>query len=156
MNPRTLRHIGFGIAIVILQVIFFRHLNVFYMQPDLVLLFILWFMTKSSRTGAIVMAAFLGFSQDALLDIWGLNMFAKTLLAFIAYPSVSKNMDVRMQLPRVLTLVFITAMVHNLIFLLLSSFVEPYSAELLFWRQWIGNSIYTTLVAGIIQLFRNS
>lgn len=156
MNPQALKKIGLGIAVVILQLIFFRHLSVYYIQPDVVLLFILWYMTKSSRTGAIMMAAFLGFSQDALLDVWGLNMFAKTLITFIAYASVSKNMDVRMQLPRVLSLVLLTALAHNLIFLLLSSFVEPYSAELLFWRQWIGNSIYTTLVAGIVQLFRNS
>lgn len=154
MNPQVLKQIGFGIGVVILQVIFFRHLRVFNIQPDFVLLFILWMMTKGNRTTAILMAALLGFTQDAFLDIWGLNMFSKTLLAFIAYPSISTNIDVRIQLPRVLSIVFIASLIHNLIFLLLSSLVESYTAELLFWRQWIGNSIYTTLVAAIVQLLR--
>jgi|AntRauTorckE6833_2_1112554.scaffolds.fasta_scaffold17714_2 rod shape-determining protein MreD len=156
MNPQALKRVGFGFAVVILQVIFFRHLKIYNMQPDFVLLFVLWFMTKGNRTAAILMAAFLGFAQDALLDIWGLNMFSKTLLAFIAYPSISKNIDVRMQLQRVLAIVLMASLFHNLILLILSSLVENYTAELLFWRQWIGNSIYTTLVAGIVQLFRTN
>ncbi|MBN2731066.1 MAG: rod shape-determining protein MreD [Balneolaceae bacterium] len=154
MNPQAFKRVAFGIGIVILQVIFFRHLKVFNMQPDFVLLFLLWYMTKGNRTRVILMAAFLGLAQDALLDIWGLNMFAKTLLAFIGYNVISKNMDARLQLPRILVVVFIASLLHNLIFLILSIFAEHYTAELLFWSQWIGNSIYTTLVAGIVQLFR--
>lgn len=154
MNPQVLKRIGIGFGIVILQVVFFRHLKVFNMQPDFVLLFLLWYMSKGNRTGVILMAALLGFTQDALLDIWGLNMFSKTLLAFIGYNAISKNMDARVQLPRILAIVFIASLAHNLIFLILSMFAQHYTAELLFWSQWIGNSMYTTLVAGIVQLFR--
>lgn len=154
MNPQSLKKIAAGIAVVILQVIFFRHLQVFTMQPDVVLLFLLWFMMKSDRTGVILMAALLGFLQDALLDVWGLNMFTKVLISFIGYSVITKNVDERGQLPRILAIVCLAALFHNLIFLILSSLTKTYTAELLFWRQWIGNSIYTTIVAGIIQLFR--
>ena len=154
MNPQSLKKIAAGIIVVILQVIFFRHLKILNIQPDIILLFLLWFMMRSNRTGVILMAALLGFMQDALLDIWGLNMFAKTFLVFISYNTITTKVDMRAQLPRILAIVFLAALFHNLIFLILSSLAKTYTAELLFWRQWIGNSIYTTIVAGIAQLFR--
>ncbi len=156
MNPQTLKRIGIGIAVVVLQVIFFRHLKIFGMQPDVILIFLLWYMSKSTRTAAILMAAFLGFAQDALLDLWGLNMFSKILIAFLSHEWISSRLDVRMQLPSVVTIVLIAALGHNLIFVTLSFIVENYTAEFIFWRQWIGNALYTTIIAGIIQLFRNN
>lgn len=156
MNAQSVKRIGAAIAVVILQVVFFRHLKIFGMQPDIILIFLLWYITKSSRTAAILMAASVGFAQDALLDLWGLNMFAKILTVFLGHSWISNNMDMRQQLPRIIAVVFIAALGHNLIFVTLSSVVENYTAELLFWRQWIGNAVYTTIVAGIIQLFRGS
>jgi rod shape-determining protein MreD len=154
MNVQAAKRIGLAIGAVLLQVFFFHHLSIFGVQPDIVLIFLLWYMTKSTRTAAILMDAFVGFSQDALLDLWGLNMFAKILLAFIVQPWISDNMSTRQELPRVLSVVFIVALCHNLIFLLLSLVVKNYSAELLFWRHWIGNAAYTAVLAAIIQLFR--
>lgn len=156
MSPQSLKRIAAGIGVVILQVIFFRHLKILTIQPDVILLFLLWLMTRSKRTGVILMAALLGFTQDALLDTWGLNMFSKVFLVFIGYNTISKNVDIRAQLPRILAIVFMAALFHNLIFLILSSLTERYTAEFLFWRQWIGNSLYTTIVAGIVQLFRTT
>lgn len=155
MNAQSFKRIGLAILVVILQVIFFRHLKVFSTQPDLILIFLLWYMTKSTRTAAILMAACMGFSQDALLDLWGLNMFAKTLLAFIAHPWISGNMDTRQQLPRIISVVFIAALIHNFFIVSLSFLVDNFTAELLFWRHWIGSAFYTTILAGILQLFRN-
>ncbi len=156
MSAQSVKKIGFAIAVVILQVVFFRHLKIFSMQPDIILVFLLWFMTKSSRTASILLAASMGFAQDALLDLWGLNMFSKTVLAFAAHSWIANNMDLRQQLPRIISVVFIAALGHNLVFVALNLAVENYTAELLFWRQWIGNAAYTTIVAGIIQLFRGS
>ena len=156
MNPQTFKRLGAGLVIAILQVVFFRHLKIFGVQPDLILIFLLWYMTKSSRTATILMAALLGFFQDAMLDLWGLHMFTKTLLGFLAHPWISKNMDMRLQLPRVVTVVFIAALAHNLILVLLSFLVQNYTAELLFWRHWIGGALYTSVLAAIIQLFRSS
>lgn len=154
MNFRWLRQMGLGIGIVIIQVVFFQHLDLFSMHADFVLLFLIWFIARKNRTGAILMAALLGFTQDALLGTWGLNMFTKVLLTFGGYHWISKKLDTQNTLPQVLAIVFITALAHNLIFLLLSNTVQIYTAESLFWRLWIGNSIYTTFIAGIIQLFR--
>jgi rod shape-determining protein MreD len=154
MNIQTLKHTALGIGAVILQLIFFRHLKILGTQPDFVLLFIIWFITKSNRTAAILMAAMLGLAQDAFLDIWGLHMFSKTLFTFLGYQTVSTSIDLRIQLPRVIAVVFIASLIHNLIFIIASSFVANYTAELLFWKILIGSSIYTSVLAGIIQLFR--
>jgi rod shape-determining protein MreD len=97
MTVQTAKRIGLAVGAVLLQVFFFQHLSIFSVQPDIVLIFLLWYMTKSTRTAAILMAAFVGFSQDALLDLWGLNMFAKTLLVFIIQPWISDNMSNRQE-----------------------------------------------------------
>ncbi len=154
MNAQKLKEAGIGLAVVILQVVFFRHLQIYSMQPQMVLVFLLWYMTRRNRTAAILMAGVLGFAQDALLDQWGLNMFSKVLTVFILFRWIPDEPEGRVKLPQVVTLVFAAALMHNLVFIALSSAVQSYTAELLFWRHWLGNSIYTTVAAGIIQLFR--
>lgn len=154
MSRDWLRDFGLGLGFVILQIILFRHLKVYEMQADLVLVFLVWYMMRRDRTSAIIMAATLGFIQDATLDLWGLNMFSKTFIAFVGYSFLPKNSDTRLVLGQVFAIIGIVALVHNLIFLGLSSVVQNYSAEFLFWRQLLGNSIYTALVGSFIQLFR--
>lgn len=154
MNPERLKRFGLGLGFVILQIVIFRHLKIFGMHPDLVLIFLLWFVSKETRTMAIIMAALLGFCQDALLDLWGLNMFAKTLVIFMGYNIISHSVKRHISLPQTIAVVFIAALVHNLIFLAISGLVKDYATGLMFWQQLIGNSAYTAILAGLIQLFR--
>lgn len=154
MNTERLKDVGIGLGFVGLQVVMFRHLKIWDMQPDLVLIYVLWLITRRERTECLFMAAGLGFVQDALLDLWGLNMFSKVLLTFVAYHYIPKSRDVRLLLWQIFLTVLIAALVHNIIFLGLSVSVESYSAELLFWRLWIGNAAYTAVIATFIRLFR--
>jgi|SRR5699024_244338 len=154
MKVEKLKEIGIGLLVVGLQVIFFRHLSIYSIQPDMVLVFLLWFMIRRNRTAAILMAALLGFTQDVILDQWGLNMFSKTITVFILYRWIPEEYNGRLQLSRVIAFVFIAALVHNTFFAALSSAVQIYSNGFLYWKIWLGNSFYTTLAAGIIQLFR--
>lgn len=154
MTGERLKDFGLGLGFVALQVVLFRHLRVYEMQADLVLIFLIWFMMRRDRTSAIIMAAVLGFIQDAVLDLWGLNMFSKTFIAFAGYNFLPDYSEIHRVLGQIFITVLITALVHNLVFLGLSSVVEIYSAEFLFWRLLAGNSIYTALVATFIQLFR--
>lgn len=156
MNSDRLKDFGIGLGFVALQIVMFRHLKVFEMQPDLVLIYVLWIIANRDRTSAILVAAGLGLVQDAMLDMWGLNMFAKTLMTFIGYNFVPKSSDTKLLLGQIFLIVLIASLVHNLIFLLLNLVVKSYSAELLFWRQWIGNSIYTAVLASFIRLFRTN
>lgn len=154
MNAQKLKEIGIALITLILQVIFFRHLQVFGMRPQVILIVILWYMARRTRTAAILLAAGLGLAQDALLDQWGLNMFSKTLTVFILYNWVPERSETQFQFPRIILTVFAATLLHNIFVLGLSSMSQLYSTEYFFWKIWIGNSIYTTVVAGIIQLFR--
>lgn len=154
MNPERIKHIGLGIVFLLMQIVLFRHLKIFQMQPDLVLIFLVWYMARQDRTSALLMAAGLGFLQDALLDLWGLNMFSKTLLIFMSYNFIPRGTKKRLLVGQVFLTILITGLLHNLIFLGLNGLIQNYTAEFFFWRHLIGNSIYTAVVASFIQLFR--
>lgn len=154
MNPDRLKHIGLGLLFLLVQIVLFRHLKIFQVQPDLVLIFLVWYMARKDRTSAILMAAGLGFMQDALLDLWGLNMFSKTLLTFIGYNFIPKNSQKQLLLGQVFLTVLIACLAHNLIFLGLNTVIKNYTAEIFFWRHLLGNSLYTSVIAGVIYLFR--
>lgn len=154
MNKESLIDIGLGIGMVVLQVVFFRHLMLYGMYPDAVLVFLVWYMTRRGRTAVVLMAFFTGFLLDALLDTWGLNLISKILVAFLAQPLIAENMKERSETLRIISAVFIAAVVHNLIFLLLSFAVENYAAELMFWRHWFGNAAFTAVIAGVYLLFK--
>lgn len=154
MNPARFKNIGLGILFLLAQVTLFRHLKIYQIQPDLVLIFVIWFMARNDRTAALLTAAGLGFMQDALLDLWGLNMFSKTLLVFITYNFIPRNTKKQLLIGQVFLTVLIVGLLHNFIFLGLNTLIENYTAELFFWRQLFGNSLYTAVVAAIIYLFR--
>lgn len=154
MNTDKLREYAIGLGVIFIQLALFRHLKIYNMQPDLILIYLLWVATKKDRTSVIILAAVLGFFQDALLDLWGLNMFSKTFLIFAVYNFIPKTSNVRLLAGQAFFFVFIAALIHNLIFLGLNMAVENYSAEFLFWSQWLGNSLYTAVVAFFIYLFR--
>lgn len=156
MTTERVKDFAIGLGFVALQIVMFRHLKIWEMQPDLVLIYILWLITQRDRTTCLIMTAGLALVQDALLDMWGLNMFSKILLTFITYNFIPKSSDVRLLIGQIFLTVLIASMVHNIIFLGLNIIVESYSAELLFWRQWIGNAIYTAIVASFIHLFRTN
>lgn len=154
MNPHRLKNIGLGILFLLVQILLFRHLKIFQVEPDLVLIFLIWYMARKDRTSAIIMAAGLGFMQDALLDLWGLNMFSKTLLIFVGYNFIPKNANKQLLIGQVFLTVLIASFLHNLIFMGLNAVIEIYTAEIFFWRQLFGNSLYTASIAGILYLFR--
>lgn len=155
MNTERIKNIGIGVGFLLIQVVLFRHLKIFQLQPDLVLIFLLWYMARKDRTSALLMAAGLGFLQDALLDFWGLNMFAKTLLIFISYNFIPKGSK-KLLIGQVFLAILVASLLHNLIFLGLNALLHNYSAEIFFWRNLFGNSLYTAVIASFIQLFRTN
>lgn len=154
MTKEQLKYIGIGIIFLLLQIVLFRHLSIYQMQPDLIIIFLVWFMSKQNRTAALLMASLLGFFQDFLLDLWGLHMFTKTLLVYVSYRFIPQSHKTPLVIGPVFLTVFLAALLHNIIFLGLNLFIQNYSAEILFWRHLIGNSLYSAVVACCIHLFR--
>jgi hypothetical protein len=81
-------------------------------------------------------------------------MFSKTLIVFSVFNIIPKTKEIRLLLGQVFLSILLVSLAHNLVYLGLNSFVEQYSAELMFWRQLAGNSIYTAIVGSFIYLFR--
>ncbi|SMO77398.1 rod shape-determining protein MreD [Fodinibius sediminis] len=154
MTKEQLKYLSIGLLFLLLQVVLFRHLTIFRMQPDLVLIFLVWFMSKKNRATALLMGALLGFLQDFFLDLWGLHMFTKTLLVYLSHRFIPKDHTKLLLIGPVFTTVFSAALLHNIIFLGLNLFIQNYTAEIIFWRQLVGNSLYSAIVACCIHLFR--
>jgi len=155
MKLESLKEIAIGLGFVAVQIVLFRHLKFYGTQPDIVLVYVLWIMARRDRTTAILFAFGLGFVQDALLDTWGLNMFAKTAIAFFAFSFIPKLSEIRLLVWQVFLTILGVSLVHNLLYLALSSITGAYATDLFFWRLWLGNSLYTAVVGSFIYLFNN-
>lgn len=156
MRGELLRDLFWGLVFLILQLILFRHLSIFNIQVDAVLIYCLFQINKRDRTSAILICALFGLLQDSLLDLWGLNLFAKTLTAYILTFIVNATDEVRMPTIQVLGAVFLSCLLHNSIFLSVAYFSESHAVSVVFWEMLIGNSLYTAIVASLIHLFKRS
>ena len=153
MRGELLRDLLWGLLFLFLQLAVFRHLSIFGMQIDAVLIYCLYLVNRRDRTTAIMMCAFLGLSQDAFLDLWGLNLFSKTLTAYVLTFFVRATEEVRMPTIQVFLAISVANILHNLIFLMVAHFSESHAVNVIFWRHLIGSSIYTATVGTLMHLF---
>lgn len=151
-NLKHIQYVAAGLLFVILQIIIFRHLTFFGIQPDIVVIFVIWIAMNTKRTAAILIVAVTGFFQDALLDVWGLNMFTKTLSLFIAYNTLSRLNQSNLLVPQIFLTCLLFSLLHYILFLTVGGLLEAYSNELNFWKIWFGNSVYTALLGIFIYL----
>lgn len=150
MRNQIIKDIIIGLCVILVQFLLFRHLTFWGISADLIWLYILWICTHKTRTQAIIFAATAAFVQDALLDLWGLNLFAKVLTIFVLYRFINNNTEQNPLLWQVFLIISSATLVHNIIFILLSSFVKAYGADLLPFTFLFGNTIYTALAGTVI------
>ncbi|MEX0994162.1 MAG: rod shape-determining protein MreD [Balneolaceae bacterium] len=151
----NLKFIFIGLIMLATQVILLRHLQIYNAEADLILIFLLWLCSRKSRTESIIFAAVFGLSQDAMTDLWGLNMFSKTLLIFFFHNYLNKLSENRLILWQIFLILLLAAFLHNLIFILLSNFTDLYSTAIVAWSMLIGGSLYTAIVGSFLHLVRN-
>lgn len=154
MRGELLRDLFWGLVFLLLQIVILRHLSIFGMSVDGVLIYCLWIINRRERTSAILIAALFGLLQDAFLDLWGLNLFAKTLTAYILTFIVKATDEVRMPTVQVFGAVFLASILHNLIFLGVAFFSESHAVNAVFWRILLGDSLYTAVAAVLIHIFK--
>jgi rod shape-determining protein MreD len=152
MNKANILHLLWGTGFVFLQIVIFRHLSIYGAEPDVVLIFLIWLTSRRDRTTCILFAATLGFLQDAMLDLWGLHIFSKTLLIMVIYQFLPKKSDTRLSIWQVFLTVFIASLIHYLFFMSLGFLVETYATDSYFLTYWLGNSIYTAVIGSMIYL----
>ncbi len=154
MRSGQIRDVFIGIIFLAVQVILFRHLQIYGAESDLVLIYLLWICTKKDRTEALVYAAFFGFLQDAMTDMWGLHIFSKTLLIFVAHNYINKVSENRFILWQIFLILLGAAFLHNLILISLSRFVELYSSSIIIWPMLTIGSMYTAIIGSFLYLVR--
>ncbi|MCH8556751.1 MAG: hypothetical protein LAT84_02960 [Balneolia bacterium] len=141
-----------AVIFLLMQIMFFRHLDIWGLQADIVFLFVLWLCARRNRTYALGFTAIVALLLDILTDTWGVHLFSKTLLVLGAHRLVSQQAENKLLPGQTFMLIFSIAIAYNLIFLLVSSFAGIYDTNLMFIKYWIGNSVYTALVGIIFYL----
>lgn len=154
IRSENIRLFFIGLGIVAIQIVLLRHLEILGAESDLVLLFLLWLAAKKSKTKVLLYAAFLGFLQDALTDLWGLNMFSKTVLIFILYGYLNRISQNKFLYWQIFLIILMAAFLHNLIFYGVSLFTELYSGEHMIWTLLIISSIFTAIVGSFLHMVR--
>lgn len=156
MSTQFLKDLGIGLIFVISEVLFFQHLSILGTTADPILFYLLWLTARYERTQMLFMAATLGLLQDAFFDLWGLNMFSKTLLIFIIFNFVKRRSENQLILWQIFLVILLTAIIHNIIFVGLSSFFDAYANEHAIFLIITGNAIYTALVGALVYIFKDS
>ncbi|MBD3616152.1 MAG: rod shape-determining protein MreD [Gracilimonas sp.] len=156
MSKDTFRDLLVGLSFILAEVLIFQHLSFFGATPDPLLIYLLWLAMKYDRVKLVLMAAGLGLIQDALFDFWGLNMFSKTLLCFMVFNFLSRRNEGRLLLWQIFLMILLAAILHNVIFLGLASFIDAYTsgfAPIIF---ILVNSLYTALLGSMLFIFKGN
>lgn len=156
MSTGIIKDFLLGLFFIFLEVVIFQHLTFFGINPDPLLIYLLWLSLKYDRFNIIIFAAVLGFVQDALFDYWGLNMFSKTLLFFMFYKLLNRFSNKRLLIWQVAVIILGVSLIHNIFFLGLSNFSNVYatgSVPILF---LFGNSLYTAVLGSMLFIFKGN
>lgn len=138
-----------------MQVILLRHLTVFNAQSDLVLLFTLWICTRRGKTEVILLSAFVAFFQDALTDLWGLNLFSKVLTVFILHSFLNQTSENQFLVWQIFLIVLGASFLHNIIFYIVSSLTGTYASEYVLISLLIVSSLFTAVLGSFLHLVRS-
>lgn len=156
MSADTFKDFIIGVCFLLLQVLIFQHLSFYGATPDLLLIYLLWLAMRYDRIKLILFAASLGLIQDALFDFWGLNMFSKTLLFFMIFNFVNRRKESRLLVWQIFLVLAFAAILHNLIFLGLSSFIDAYTAGFIPIIFVLLSSLYTALIGSMLFIFKGN
>lgn len=155
MERSLIRQISTGILVLMLQIVVFRHLQIFGSEPDVMLLFVIWLMSFQSRTTTLIITAVFALSQDILLDLWGLHLFAKTLSVMAFYNLVPKEEEMRPQIMQIFLLLLGIIFFNNAVMIGLSIFSESLASGSRLVAVLVGNTLFTTMLGTFLYIFRN-
>jgi rod shape-determining protein MreD len=155
IRSENLRTFLYGIGIVTIQVVLLRHLKIFGGEADLVLLFLLWLCLRRPRRDCLIYAAFLGLLQDAMIDLWGLNMFSKTLLVLLLYTYLNRISHTKFIFWQVFLIILASSFLHNSIFYGVSLFSELFSSAYMVWSLLVAGTIFTAFLGSFLYLVRD-
>lgn len=153
MNPLFFRDFFWGLVYMFIQIVLVRHLRLFEAQPDIFWLYLIYLASVRQRTYVLLTAGVLTFIYDALLDLWGLHLFAFTATLFIIHQFLPRIQEQKLLTVQASSFIFVSALISNVFISGLSSFTDLYSSNVFFWQLLIGNSLYTALLGSFLYNF---
>lgn len=141
-----------GLAAILLQVMIFRHLELWGVTPDVTILYILAICAVRPRTYALILGGSIALLLDIFLDTWGVHLFCFTILILFSHGIVTTQWENKLLVGQTFLLLLVLAAAYNLVFLLIASFAGIYDTNLLFLNFWLGSSIYTAVIGIIFYL----
>ncbi|TNE72898.1 hypothetical protein EP331_06025 [bacterium] len=156
MSNSFVKDFFWGLFFLVLQVVLVRHLRLFEAEANLLWLYMIFIAATNERTYTIITVSVLALLHDALLDTWGVYLFANVLVIFVIYnflPRISEN---KLLTGQVFVLLTISSLLMNGLILLLSSFIQLYGSDVFFWQTLIGNSLYTALLGSFLYNFSSA
>lgn len=135
-----------ALLFVLAQISMFRHLSIWGLQADVVLLFSLWIAMMRPRTYALLLTGAAALGLDVLTDTWGVHLFSKVLLVMLVHGFLHRQAENKLSGSQWFVVLFSILLMYNLIFLGLCLFAGIYDARLAFIIYWIGNSLYTAVI----------
>ena len=135
-----------ALLFVLAQISMFRHLSIWGLQADVLLLFSLWIAMMRPRTYALLLTAAAALGLDIITDTWGVHLFAKVLLVMLVHGFVQRQAENKLSGSQWFIVLLSVLLLYNLVFLGVSIFAGIYDGRLSFIIYWIGNSLYTAVV----------
>jgi len=145
-----------SLGVVLVQVVLLRHLTIYDAKSDLVLIFVLWICTKRPKTEAIFITAFAAFFQDALTDLWGLNLFCKVLTVFMLHNFLNRTSENKFLVWQIFLIVAGSSLLHNIFFYVVSSLSGIYASDFVVISLLLVSTLFTAILAGFLHLVRSN
>ncbi|MGY5351853.1 hypothetical protein ACXGQW_04700 [Wenyingzhuangia sp. IMCC45533] len=142
------------------QVLIANHLRFFgYINPQIAILFILWYPLKKDITGLILNAFFFGLLIDIFCNSGGINTAACLAIAYFKLPLLKfifkdKELDLKTfkysnyNTAAKIIFVFVLAFIHQVILYVLEYFNTAFLGEAIY--KSFTNSLFTTFVVTIL------
>ena len=159
MNSDFFKIVGRFLLLIPLQVLIANHLRIFgFMNPQISLLFVLWYPLKKDISGLLLSTFLFGFLLDTFGNSGGVNTAALLFICYVRLPIIKfifndKDLNLKLfkysnyrTLPKVI-LILTLAFLHQFIVYSLEYFSISYTGSILF--KTFTNSLFTTFVVVI-------
>lgn len=159
MNSDFIKIVARFLLLIPLQVLIANHIRIFgYINPQISLLFVLWYPLKKDKTSILLSAFLFGIILDHFSNSGGVNTAALLFVSYIRLPIIKfvfNDKDINLKLFRYtnystlqkITMIFILAFIHQLIIYTLEYFSIAFAGTILV--KSLTNSLFTTFVAVI-------
>lgn len=137
------------LLIGLLQISFVSFIEIDGVSPNLFIVFVVWIAITEGQFTALFAAFFIGLTYDILkMDVIGTNALSLIFTAFVAgfFYKEGKS-DLIIQKYTFLIIVFISALVHNLVYYILYLKISEINFIHFFIKYGIASSFYSTVFA---------